>query len=84
MAIPQSQKNIARSNARKAVRFCVDDAPTAIVMARNLNRREIGQQYLGEADQLSEKLIEYWRVNGVYEPAAIFVAGEPGCEDWDE
>lgn len=83
-AIPQSQKNAARMNARRAWRDCIGDSSTACVMASNLNRRDIGQQYLAEANELAEQLIEYWEQNGVCEPATVFVAGEPGCEGWDE
>jgi hypothetical protein len=53
-------------------------------MVHALNRRDFGQQFLTEADQLAEELIEHWLENGVCEPPAVFVAGEPTMKDWDE
>jgi hypothetical protein len=78
------QRNTVRTGTRKAWRLCQPDSATAIAMAHGQNRREIGQQYLPEADRLAEELIEHWLENGVCEPAAVFVTGEPGMREWDE
>jgi hypothetical protein len=53
-------------------------------MSHSLNRREVGQQFLPEADRLAEDLVEHWLEHGVCDPAAVFVAGEPGMQEWDE
>lgn len=53
-------------------------------MSHAQNRRDIGQQYLPEADQLAEDLIEHWLEHGVTDPASVFVAGEPTMKEWDE
>jgi len=71
-------------NARKAWRLCQPDSATAIAMSHSLNRREVGQQFLPEADRLAEDLVEHWLEHGVCDPAAVFVAGEPGMQEWDE
>ena len=80
----QSQRNLVRTSTRKAWRLCQPDSATAITMAHSLNRREIGQQFLPEADQLSEDLIEHWLEHGIEDPASVFVAGEPTMKKWDE
>jgi hypothetical protein len=82
--LSQAQRNLVRTAARKAWRLCQPDSATAIVMAHAQNRREVGQQFLAEADQLTEDLIEHWLELGVCEPAAVFVSGEPGMQEWDE
>lgn len=82
--LSQAQRNTVRTSTRKAWRFCQPDNATATAMAHTLNRRELGQQFLPEADQLSEELIEHWLEHGVTDPAAVFVAGEPGMQNWDE
>lgn len=78
------QRNLVRTAARKAWRLCQPDSATAIAMAHGQNRRDLGQQFLTEADQLAEELVEHWLECGVCEPAAVFVAGEPGMREWDE
>ena len=82
--LSQAQRNQVRTGARKAWRLCQPDLATAIAMAHTLNRREPGQQFLLESDQLAEDLIEHWLEHGVCDPASVFVAGEPTMSDWDE
>lgn len=82
--IPQSQKNRVRLNALNALRLNVGDAFAAKSMARRQNEREVGGAWVNDANELSDDLIDYWEKNGICDPAAVFVAGEPGMQDWDE
>jgi hypothetical protein len=36
------------------------------------------------AGTLAAQLIRYWDANGIFEPEAIFVPGEPGFDGGDE
>jgi len=87
--IPQSQKNIVRTIARKAWRLGVDEsgrnnATTAEQVANRDILREIGGAWIVEASELASDLLMYWQANKITEPASIYVAGEPGCGGWDE
>jgi len=82
--IPQSQKNRIRLLASKAWRLTAGDSSTAKVLAGRQIEREVGGKWVIAGNQLAEDLIDYWEENGVCEPAAVFVAGEPAMQQWDE
>jgi hypothetical protein len=81
--IPQSQKNIVRNVSRRAwMKFTV--AESAKDCSIDQIARSVGTKFVKQSNQLSSELIDYWDRNKISEPASVFVAGEPGCEGWDE
>jgi hypothetical protein len=82
--IPKSQQNLARLHALKGWTRTVGNAPKAKALAEQQNQRFIGNEWIDDANQLSSDLIDYWEENGISEPAAVFVAGEPTMQGWDE
>ncbi len=84
MMLSTRQRNEVRLNARRDLRDCPGDLETARVLAQRLNRRDIGRDFLEDADKLSDRLLDYWHDHGICEPSSVFVTGEPGCEIWDD
>jgi len=82
--IPQSQKNRVRTIARNAWAVAIGDADTAAVIAGKNIDREVGGAWVRDGCELAESLLDYWATHGISEPSAVFIAGEPGCEGWDE
>lgn len=83
-SIPQSQKNIVRQCARRAWRKCFADVVTAKQLGETYVCREVGGDFVDDGTELNNELIDYWHANKITEPAAVFVAGEPGMREWDE
>jgi hypothetical protein len=84
LPIPQSQKNIVRLITLKAWRRSNREMASAESIAHNDMPRDVGACFLEPANELATNLLRHWDKNKIYEPAAVFVAGEPGCEGWDE
>lgn len=82
--IPQSQKNIVRNIARRAWRTANCDAALANKEIDQRIGREIGGAWVLEGRRIAGDLIDYWEENGITDPAAVFVAGEPGMQNWDD
>lgn len=82
--LPRSQKNRVRVVARDSWFETDGDVPKSTLLICERVRRVVGQDYIGPAETLAVKLVRYWSANGIFEPEAIYVPGEPGCDEVDE
>lgn len=82
--LPRSQRNRVRVVARDAFLETDGNVGRAIALVDDRVRRVAGADHLTLAGMLAAQLIRYWDANHVFEPEAIFVAGEPGFDGGDE
>jgi hypothetical protein len=75
--IPPSQRSRVRFVARQAWIECVGDFDNAAVLVDMRMGREVGGAWVLSACQVAKTFLVHWSQNGVSEPAAVPVSGEP-------
>lgn len=82
--LPRSQRNRVRVVARDGWFECDGDVQRAIPLVCDRVRLVAGVAFIRDGEALAAKLLRYWGSHGIFEPEAIYVPGEPGCDEVDE